>query len=128
MTKLMIVIGALAGFAAVAMAAVAQHALPQRLDARGLAMVNVAIQMQMWHALALVLTGIWCRGASPGALRLGKLAGAAFIIGLPLFCGAVYCLALAGIRLGPAAPIGGTLFMAGWVLLAVSALRAGPLP
>jgi uncharacterized membrane protein YgdD (TMEM256/DUF423 family) len=105
------------------MAAIAAHALPGRLDARGLAMVNTAIQMQMWHALALVLTGIWCRVAPAAALRLGKLAGAAFIAGLLLFCGAVYSQAIAGIPLGPAAPIGGTLCMAGWVLLAVSALR-----
>jgi uncharacterized membrane protein YgdD (TMEM256/DUF423 family) len=128
MTKLMIAVGALAGFTGVAMAAVAQHALPQRLDARGLELVNVAIQMQMWHALALVFTGVWCRGAPPATLGLAKLAGAAFMLGLLLFCGAVYCLGLAGIQLGPAAPIGGTLLMAGWVLLAVSALRSGPLP
>jgi uncharacterized membrane protein YgdD (TMEM256/DUF423 family) len=41
-----------------------------------------------------------------------------------LFCGAVYTLALAGLRLPMLAPIGGSLLMLGWALLAASALPA----
>ncbi len=128
MTRLMMIFGALAGAGAVGMAAAAAHALPSRLDARGMAMVNSAVQMQGWHALALVITGVWCLRAGPAALMLGQCAGAAFMIGILLFCGAVYSIAFAGVRLGPTAPIGGIALMIGWVLLALSALRAGPLP
>ena len=128
MTRFMMIFGALAGAVAVGMAAAAAHALPQRLDARGLAMVNSAVQMQGWHALALVVTGVWCLRAGPAALMLGQLAGAAFIIGILLFCGSIYLIAFAGARLGPTAPAGGIALMVGWILLAFSALRAGPLP
>jgi uncharacterized membrane protein YgdD (TMEM256/DUF423 family) len=55
---------------------------------------------------------------------LTNCAGAAFAVGLVLFCGAVYALALGGMRLPLLAPIGGSLLMLGWALLAASALRA----
>ncbi len=120
MARLWIALGALAGLLAVAFSAVAAHALPARLDPARLRMVESAIQMQGWHALALVLTGLWVERT--GAARLANLAGLAFSLGLVLFCGAVYALALAGIRLGPTAPTGGILLMLGWLLLGASAL------
>lgn len=122
MNRIWIGLGSLAGLGAVAMAAAAAHALPARLDARGLHMVDSAIQMQGWHALALVLCGIWAARGGAAA----QLAGAAFAVGLVLFCGAVYALALGGVATGPLAPAGGMLLMLGWLLLGISALRARP--
>ena len=54
---------------------------------------------------------------------LPNLAGAGFALGLLLFCGGVYASAIGGVSLGPVAPVGGSLLMAGWAMLAVSALR-----
>jgi uncharacterized membrane protein YgdD (TMEM256/DUF423 family) len=108
------------------MAAAAAHALPQRLDARAMAGVLSAVQMQGWHALALVLTGLWVMRAPPLAHLLGNLAGAGFILGILLFSGAIYAHHLAGLATGPAAPIGGVLLMLAWVALAASAIAAGP--
>ena len=113
--RLWIALGAFYGLTAVAMAALAAHAIP----AAALPMVRDAIQMQGWHALALLFTGLW----APRAGTLAHLAGAAFALGTPMFCGAIYCLALAGLRLPTVAPIGGTLLMLGWLLLTLSALR-----
>ena len=110
--------GALTGLTGVAMAALAAHGL-SRLDPAALRMVNSAVQMQGWHAPALVLAGLW----APRGGRLAHLAGAAFALGTLLFCGAVYSLALAGVSWGLAAPAGGTLLMLGWALLGLSAWR-----
>ena len=118
MERLWIGVGALAGLGAVIMAAVGAHALPGRLDASALAMMQSADQMLGWHALALLVCGLWARRGG----RMVDVAGTAFTIGLILFCGAVYSIALAGIRLGPMAPIGGTVLMLGWVALLVSAV------
>ena len=116
MQRLWIALGSLYGLIAVAMAAVAAHAA---LDAAQQQMLRDAIQMQGWHALALLFTALWAaRGGS-----LAHLAGAAFALGALLFCGAIYALALAGLRLPMVAPVGGTLAMLGWVLLGLSALR-----
>ncbi len=128
MTRFLLVFGALSGACAVGMAAAAAHALPGRLDARSMAMVNSAVQMQGWHALALVLTAVWCLRAGPAALWLAHAAGIGFVAGILLFCGSIYLIVFAGVRLGPTAPTGGICLIAGWVLLAFSALRAGPLP
>jgi uncharacterized membrane protein YgdD (TMEM256/DUF423 family) len=118
MTRLWIGLGALAGLLAVAVAALAAHGLdaigPERLG-----MVRNALQMQGWHALALLACGLW----APRGGRLVDWAGGAFVAGLVLFCGGVYGLALGGAAVGVLAPIGGTLLMAGWLLLAVSAVR-----
>jgi uncharacterized membrane protein YgdD (TMEM256/DUF423 family) len=121
-TRLWIALGALAGLLAVALAAVAAHGLEAIGPAR-LTMLRSADEMQGWHALALLFCGVW----APRGGRLADAAGAAFTLGLLLFCGAVDTLALTGSSLGVLAPIGGTLLMLGWALLLLSAWRAaGP--
>jgi len=122
MQRLWIGLGALAGLGAVAMAAVAAHAAPESGDPRAAEMLRSAIQMQGWHALALLACGLWADRGGRLAARLTNWAGAAFAVGLLLFCGAVYLLALAGLRLPMLAPFGGSLLMLGWALLAASAL------
>ncbi len=128
MGRIWVCLGALYGAGAVGMAAAAAHALSQRLDAKGLAAVQSAVQMQGWHALALVLTGVWLMRAAPLAHTLGTFAGVGFALGTLLFCGSVYANHLAGLHLGPTAPVGGVLLMVAWLLLAASALAAGPTP
>ncbi len=114
-------LGALAGLLAVAMAALAAHGL-EAIGPVRLGMARNALQMQGWHALALVACGLW----APRGGRLVDWAGAAFAAGLLLFCGGVYALALAGWPLGMLAPVGGTLLMVGWVLLGASAWHTSP--
>ena len=118
MQRLWIGLGSLAGVSAAAMAAALAHLVA---DPAAAAMAGRALQMQGWHALALLATGLW----APRGGRLADLAGAAFAIGLLAFCGAVYALALRGLHFGPLAPIGGSLLMLGWLFLGASALR-GP--
>ncbi len=119
MQRLWIALGAVAGLGAVAMAALGAHGL-SHLDPVSLRMVHSAVQMEGWHALALIGCGLWV----PRGGRLADLAGIAFTVGTVLFCGAVYALALGGLGLGLLAPVGGTLLMVGWLLLGLSALRA----
>ena len=111
MQRVWIGLGALAGLTAVAMAAVAAHGLGG-LDPAALAMVRSGIEMQGWHALALLACGLW-------APRSGKLAD---------WAGAAFALGIGGVRLGVTAPIGGTLLMLGWLLLGLSALFARRTP
>jgi uncharacterized membrane protein YgdD (TMEM256/DUF423 family) len=91
MERLWIALGGLLGAGTVAMAAVAAHAL-SHLDPVAVQQVRSAVQMQGWHALALLAAGLW----APRGGALAHLAGAAFALGSVLFCGAVYALALDG--------------------------------
>jgi uncharacterized membrane protein YgdD (TMEM256/DUF423 family) len=119
MQRTWIALGALAGMGAVAMAALAAHGLGG-LDPSVLAMVRSAVEMQGWHALALLACGLW----APRGGVLADAAGAAFAVGIVLFCGAVYAMGLGGVQPGVVAPIGGTLLMLAWGLLGVSAVRS----
>ena len=110
------VLGSLLGLGTVAMAAYAAHGVA---DPAARALVLTAVQMQGWHAIILVICGLW---AARGG-RLAHLAALAFAVGIVVFCGDVYLLALAGVHLG-VAPLGGSLVMLGWLLLAASALIA----
>ena len=107
-----IALGALYGLVAVAAAAGTAH-LVEGPAARAL---GSAVQMNGWHALALVGCGLL------GGGRLTHAAGAAFAVGTLLFCGTVYAGQL-GLLRGPLAPVGGSLLMLGWALLGLSALR-----
>jgi uncharacterized membrane protein YgdD (TMEM256/DUF423 family) len=126
LARFILFFGAVLGGLAVALSAVAAHALPDRLTPKALAAVQSGIQMQGWHALALVVTALWLMRAGPGAYLFAQLAACAFVLGIVLFSGSIYAGELAGIRIGPTAPAGGILLMLGWLLLAISALRAGP--
>jgi uncharacterized membrane protein YgdD (TMEM256/DUF423 family) len=117
MERVWIGIGGLLGATAVAMAAVAAHGLAGRYDATAIQQVRSALQIQGWHALALLAVALWSRRGGWAA----QAAGYAFAIGTVLFCGDVYALALAGVHLSGVAPAGGLLLIAGWLLLAGSA-------
>lgn len=118
MHRLWLILGALAGFGAVLASALAAHAGPRLLDPMRLGMVDRAITMQGWHALALLAVALWAERR--GGILL-HLAGAAFTLGMLLFCLSVYAVALRGWHIGPTAPAGGMLLMLGWLLLALSA-------
>jgi uncharacterized membrane protein YgdD (TMEM256/DUF423 family) len=119
MQRVWIGLGSLFGFGAVAMAAVAAHGLGQ-VDPAAQRMIGSAVQMQGWHALALLGAALWI----PRGGRLAQAAAFAFTVGTLLFCGSVYALGLTGASLGLVAPTGGLVLMLGWLLLGLSAVRA----
>ena len=113
-----------AGFAllAVAIGAFAAHGLKSMLSPYALGLVETAARYQMYHALALLLVG--ALAMSPlAAPRWLEVAALAFAIGIAVFCGSLYALALSGIGLwGAVTPVGGIAFMIGWAALIVSVL------
>ena len=119
MYRLWLITGALAGLIAVGLSAWAAHGLPARLEPARMAAVQNALTMQGWHALALLIAGCMAERGR----RLANFAAAAFLVGMILFCGAVWVGALSGQSLGPIAPLGGMLLMLGWSLLALAAAR-----
>lgn len=116
MDRIWFVLGGLAGLSAVALSAVAAH-MP--MDAAGTAMLRDAVQMQGWHALALLCTGIFASRAG----WLGHAAGLAFALGTVGFCGSIYARVFFSIPATFLAPYGGCSLMLGWGLLAAAGLR-----
>lgn len=113
-----VALGGAAAFGAtgVALAAYAAHA--GRLDAAHAAILQRGIEMQMWHALALL-------GASRLAGRGAAIAVWGFLTGTILFCAAVDLYAFGENAIVRAAPFGGSLLILSWISLASSAWRRG---
>lgn len=120
--RLWLALAAAYGFLAVAFGAFGAHALRARLSAELLAVYRTAVEYHFYHALALLAVAVL---ASVRPAPLLNAAGACFALGILLFSGSLYALALSGVtRLGAVTPVGGLLFLAGWALLGASALRA----
>jgi uncharacterized membrane protein YgdD (TMEM256/DUF423 family) len=114
-----------AGFAmlAVMTGAFAAHGLKQVLDAYSLGLFETAARYQMYHALALLVVALF--SAIPQfPTHWLKLAAITFILGIVLFSGSLYLLALSGIKwLGAVTPLGGVAFILGWLALIIAALK-----
>lgn len=109
--------GAINAALAVAAGAFAAHGLRERLAPRALEIFETGARYHMYHALAMVLCAVV---ATSGA----RTAGWIFQAGIAVFSGSLYALALTDVKvLGAITPLGGLAFLAGWIWLAVSALR-----
>lgn len=102
----------IAGASAVLLGAFGAHALRGVLYARGIELWHTAVNYQVWHALALAVAAGLGRG------RSGRVAMAALVMGIVLFSGSLYALALGAPRwVGIVTPFGGLAFVAGWLAL-----------
>jgi len=120
MDKTFLLVGAVAGFLAVALGAFGAHGLRARLSPEMLAAFETGVRYHMYHALAIVLVGL-IMGRFDGWMI--RAAGWAFTVGIVLFSGSLYLLAVTGVTmLGAITPIGGLAFLLGWGLLAVAAV------
>ncbi|MEP7184945.1 MAG: DUF423 domain-containing protein [Rhodanobacter sp.] len=108
-----------AGASAVLLGAFGAHALQGVLDPQARELWHTAVNYHIWHALALVLAVRFGRG------RSGRVSVAGFGIGIVLFSGSLYALALGAPHwTGIITPFGGLAFIIGWMALGWT-LRSG---
>ncbi len=118
--KFLFIAGSVFGFATVAIGAFGAHALKSRLSPEMLSIFEIGVRYQMYHALALIATAL-AYALFPGALL--SFAGGLFIMGILVFSGSLYALALTEWRmLGAITPIGGLMLLFGWLSLIGGAL------
>lgn len=117
-TKLTIVIAAVMGCAGVVMLAAGSHATPGNS--------TIAGQMLLFHAPAIMAAAL-ARDAGRLHRRAGMFALLAMVVGVSLFCADLALRGLGAGRLFPmAAPIGGSLTIFSWLVLALAAALAPP--
>jgi uncharacterized membrane protein YgdD (TMEM256/DUF423 family) len=110
-------LAALLGLVSVAAGAFGAHVAA---DERARDLLRTGAQYGLIHALAVFATA----AVNTGGGRRAGLAPALFLGGAVIFCGTLYGLALGAPRiLGAITPIGGLLFLAGWLALAASVRR-----
>jgi uncharacterized membrane protein YgdD (TMEM256/DUF423 family) len=119
MIRLLVALGAVAGFLGVLLSAMGRHwANAQHL--------TTVAQFLLMHAPALLALAALL-GAGLVHDRIGAAAGLALVLGLVLFCGDLAARDFLARPLFPmAAPAGGLVLMLGWILiLAAALLRRG---
>ena len=122
--RIWLFVAAINGGLAVLCGAFAAHGLSARLDVNARSVFETGARYHMYHALAMGLAAFAMRG--PAQTR-ARAAAILFVTGILLFSGSLYLLALTGMNwLGFVTPLGGLSFIAGWVLLALAALKLPP--
>lgn len=117
------ILGAALLAAAVAMGAFGAHALRKRLDAYAISIYEKAVFYHFIHGLGILMIALFAHAHVIPIASLGVIEWLLFL-GIILFSGSLYALAISGVRaLGAVTPIGGLLFIAGWIALAVEAAR-----
>ncbi|MGI9325297.1 MAG: DUF423 domain-containing protein [Pseudomonadales bacterium] len=143
-----LIAGGCFGLTGVLFGALGAHSIAQRLSETALGTWQTAVLYQLVHALVLVSIGLFLAfsrrqrkraynssdvAADPDGrkrarakamahqARALKIAGLALVLGIILFSGSLYLLALGGpTLLGPVTPIGGLSFMVGWLAIIVA--------
>ena len=131
MTRTPLILASLFALTAVLLGAFGAHGLRVHLDASQLSTFETGVRYQFYHAMALFVTGIL--GQSVHHIIQGKLLPAAawcFALGIVLFSGSLYLLACRDLLstdlpafVGALTPLGGLLFIIGWLLVLLSQLR-----
>lgn len=110
-----LVIASVFGLTGVALGAFGAHSLRSTISSDMLAVFETGVRYQMYHAFALFVAS-WALQARPS--KTFKYAAWLFVIGVILFSGSLYALAMTGLRsLGMITPLGGLSFLAGWIAL-----------
>ena len=120
MIRLWLAIAGLGGFSSVVAGALATHLAD---DAKVAELLRTGALYGMVHAAALIAVIGFAQGREP---RRGAavVAGWGFTVGIVLFSGSLFVLALTEVRwLGWATPVGGVALIAGWIALGSLAFR-----
>ncbi|HZK93472.1 MAG TPA: DUF423 domain-containing protein [Prolixibacteraceae bacterium] len=115
--KTVLSVAAISGLLAVALGAFGAHGLKAIISSEMLEVYKTGVQYQFYHTFALLAVGILMNFNQSNAL---KWSATLFMIGIILFSGSLYVLAISGVKgFGIITPFGGITWIAAWILLFV---------
>lgn len=127
MHKRFVSTGALLGAIAVALGAFGAHGLKKVVPAETVQTFQTGVQYQMYHALALLLTGLLYEKCFQ---KFARIAAILFFVGIILFSGSLYLLTAGKAaetssldKAGIITPLGGVCFIAGWLFLFLAVMK-----
>ncbi len=103
---------------AVILGAFGAHGLKEKLGNEMMQIYKTGVEYHFYHALGLLLVGV-LSAQMPSSLM--NWSAICLTVGVVIFSGSLYTLAITGVRwLGAITPLGGLSFIAGWVLLFIA--------
>ncbi|ODS22531.1 hypothetical protein AB835_13675 [Candidatus Endobugula sertula] len=123
MVKLFLLFAAINGTLAVMLGAFGAHGLKGKISEPLLTAFQTSTHYQMFHVLALMGLALILMRMSEVPIAL-QVAGYLWMLGIVLFSGSLYGLALGGPGwLGPITPLGGSLLIVGWICFSVGVFK-----
>ena len=126
MNKRIIITAAVFGMLAVIAGAFGAHGLKALIQPQQLAVWHTAVEYNFYHVFALLFLSMLTNGKA----KFTNAAYYLFTFGILFFSGSLYLLSCRDLLgwdwlwiMGPITPIGGLLFIIGWLMLALSAWR-----
>ncbi|MBS7565196.1 DUF423 domain-containing protein [Mucilaginibacter sp. Bleaf8] len=126
MNRTIIITAAILGAVAVIAGAFGAHALKAILSPQQIQIWGTAVQYHFYHVFALLFLSTFARDKNNLVFASYWL----FLLGILFFSGSLYLLSFSGVLhwnwlhiLGPITPVGGLLFISGWITLALAAIR-----
>jgi uncharacterized membrane protein YgdD (TMEM256/DUF423 family) len=128
--KQFMMFGAALGLSSVLIGAFASHGLKHLLSVKSLGWMTTAASYQMYHALAILAVGVLMMKVGKNSLLLTS--GYSFSLGVLLFSGSLYVLALIEMGVIPSLikgyvvfmiPAGGVALIIGWLSLFLAASK-----
>ena len=118
MANPLITMAAVNGFLAVMFGAFMSHSLEETITTDLLGVFQTGVSYHMYHSLAALAAGILSHIFPK--VRLLKFSAYSFLLGIMLFSGSLYLLALTELpMIGMITPIGGIFFIFGWIMLCI---------
>ncbi len=103
--------GCISAALAVILGAFGAHALKNHLGAYELSVFETGSKYHFYHSIALIIYAMKGNSRSTSIF---------FILGILIFCGSLYLLAIFGLKkLGMVTPIGGVFFIVAWIRFAI---------
>ncbi|RZK79302.1 MAG: DUF423 domain-containing protein [Pedobacter sp.] len=125
MNKRIILTASVLGLIAVIFGAFGAHTLKAVIDPAAISLWNKGVEYQFYHTFALLYLSTFARYKN----NLINISYFCFLFGVILFSGSLYILATRSLltldpgSIGFLTPVGGLLFILGWIMLFLAALK-----
>lgn len=128
--KVISLTGAVFCLLSVVLGAFAAHSLKQFIEPNSVQIFQTGVKYQFYHGFAILFCGLWYKIEPLANLKVSTVL---FSIGILLFSGSLYLLSFKDVIwlplyiVGPATPIGGVFFIAGWGSIIYTILKSKPI-
>ncbi|MDQ0417768.1 uncharacterized membrane protein YgdD (TMEM256/DUF423 family) [Croceifilum oryzae] len=120
--RLFLLLGSINMALSIALGAFGAHGLKGKVAEKMIANWNTGAHYHMIHALGMLIVGILLSKVQNSGML--TTSGWLMLVGVVLFSGSLYVMAVTGVtKLGAITPIGGLAFIVAWVLMAVVACK-----